>query len=60
MLLDDIDEGGCCLSHYLKIWADAYDCVGEVKGHFVKLCFNKFIVTSNYTIEELWPKDQKL
>jgi len=60
VLLDDFDHLGTCLSHLLKIWADKWAATGEVKGSQVNLRHTKFYVTSNYTIEELWPgRDQE-
>lgn len=55
VLLDDFDKQGVCLSHYLKIWADKWTCTAEVKGSTIPLSHNLFIITSNYTIEELFP-----
>lgn len=53
--MDDLDfAGGQMLGHYLKIWADKWACTGEVKGGTVPLCHKRFIVTSNYTIAELF------
>lgn len=60
VLIDDLDKQGTCLSHYLKIWADAYPCPGECKGYTVPLLHDRLIVTSNYTIEELWKDDDAL
>lgn len=57
IILDDLDEGGKCLSHHLKIWADKYPCTGETKGGTVSLIHHRFVVTSNYTPAELF-KDQ--
>lgn len=54
VLLDDLDDGGRCLSHYLKIWADEYACYGEVKGGKVALRHEVFYVTSNYSPYQLW------
>lgn len=52
VLLDDFD---CIqLSHLLKIWSDAYGFKGEVKNGTVPISYEKFIITSNYTIEELF------
>ena len=55
VVLDDYDNP--CLGHYLKIWCDHYSCSGESKGATIPLQHDKFIVTSNYSIEELHAKD---
>ncbi len=55
ILLDDHDNA--CLGHYLKIWCDHYQCTGETKGGTIPLCHERFIVTSNYSIEQLYEKD---
>lgn len=58
VLLDDFDHNGTCLSHYLKLWADKWSCSGETKGGKVNLHYTTFYVTSQYTIEELWPGNE--
>lgn len=55
ILLDDLDTN--ILGHYLKIWADCYACIGEIKGLTVNLLHHRFVVTSNYSIEELFNAD---
>lgn len=55
VLLDDFDHLGVCLSHYLKIWADKWASTGEIKGATVPLRHTAFYVTSQYSIDELWP-----
>lgn len=55
VLLDDHDSP--CLGHYLKIWMDRYACNGESKGSTVPLHHTVFIVTSNYSPEQLYEKD---
>ena len=52
VILDDLDIGA--LGHYLKIWADKYACTGETKGGTINLRHKYFIVTSNYTPEQIW------
>ncbi len=42
------------MGHLLKIWMDHYDCTGETKGANVPLLHRDFVVTSNYTIRELY------
>jgi len=58
VILDDLDTNA--LGHYLKIWADRYPCSGEIKGGTVKLQHDEIIVTSNYSIEALWPDDLEM
>jgi len=57
VLLDDFDQQGACLFHYLKIWADKWACSGEVKGDTIGLRYKRFYVTSNFRIQDLF-KDQ--
>ena len=60
VLIDDFDKQGVCLSHYLKIWADKYGCTGEIKGGYTPLCHDRLYITSNYSIDQLFPPDQDL
>lgn len=55
VILDDFDFPG--LAHNLKIWADKYACSGEIKGGTTKLQHTRFVITSNYTPDQLWPED---
>lgn len=58
VILDDLDSS--CISHYLKIWADNYPgWVGEIKGDYVYPFIKKFIVTSNFSIENLFGPQTK-
>lgn len=59
VILDDLDfDGGDKLGHYLKIWADRYACTGETKGGTIPLNHDRFIVTSNYGIRDIFgPED---
>lgn len=57
VLLDDLDKGGSCLSHYMKIWTDKWACTGEFKGGTIPLNFDRFYVTSNYSPTELFGED---
>lgn len=59
VLIDDYDQGGKCLSHYLKLWGDRYNLNGEIKGGTIKLTYKRLIITSNYTIDQLWGGDGK-
>lgn len=60
VILDDLDKGGACLSHYIKIWADQYATKGEIKGASVSLNYQRFIVTSQYLPRDLWTGDEPL
>lgn len=52
VLIDDFDSP--TLSHYIKIWADNYKFIGEIKGGVVDCMYNVLFITSNYTIEEIF------
>jgi hypothetical protein len=39
--------------HSLKLWTDRYAEVGELKGGSVQLKNKYYVITSNYTINEL-------
>lgn len=54
IILDDFDTGGIALGHHLKIWTDRYACTGETKGGTVHLRHHQFIITSNFTIEQMF------
>lgn len=59
IILDDLDHGGSCLAHHIKIWTDLHSCTGETKGGTVCLQHRVFIITSNYTPRELFEGDGK-
>ena len=46
--------GGQTLSHYMKIWADKWPFSAEAKGSVVKPEYDFFIVTSNYSIRQIY------
>lgn len=57
--MDDFGLDHKCLGQQLKIWADRYGCILESKGSALASKFDKFVVTSQYSIEEIWVDDPK-
>lgn len=58
VIIDDFDSAA--LGHHLKIWADRYAFRAEVKGGTLFIRPTFIIITSNYSIEELFKDDQVL
>ena len=55
VLLDDVDPGQKdWISRFLKIWADKYPFVADNKGSSVNIRPGKFIITSQYRINEIF------
>lgn len=52
-----MDHQGDKLGHLYKLWADSYALTGEVKGGTIPLNFKRFIVTSNYSINDIFGYD---
>ena len=58
VVMDDIDPKHNVLSQQLKIWADRYGCILETKGGAITSKYEWFIVTSQYTIDEVFTDEQ--
>ncbi len=58
ILLEDFDFSK--LGHHLKLWADKWGSHGEVKGGLTPLLHSRLIITSNYTIAQLFADDVAL
>jgi len=59
VLFDDMDpDCGKWSGRFLKVWADRYPFVADVKGGSVCIRPSKFIVTSQFTIDECFGEVQ--
>lgn len=55
VILDEFDEEHKCLGPHLKKWADPWTpFIGETKGGGIAPDYDLFVVTSNYSLEELF------
>lgn len=55
VLIEDVGQTHLWMGDFLKIWADRYGFRAEIKCDSRVLRPLKIVVTSNYTIRELWP-----
>lgn len=59
VIMDDIGLEHRVLGQQLKIWADRYGCILENKGGAMSSAYEKFVVTSQYSIDEIFSGDEK-
>lgn len=57
VIIEDVPKDAVALTYHMKIWADRYPFVGEIKGGSININPGDhfLIVTSNYSIEEALP-----
>lgn len=60
IIIDDFDTNHLVLGHHLKRWADKYAFPAEHKGTTVQIRPKRIVVTSNYSIEEIFYADKTL
>lgn len=61
VIMDEIElEHGKFIGHFLKIWGDRYPFKAEVKGGGKNIRPLRIVVTSNYTIDEVFAHDTML
>ncbi len=60
ILIDDFDKNHKVLGHHLKRWGDRYSFPAEQKGTTVQIRPQRIIVTSNYSIEDIFYEDEAL
>lgn len=58
VVMDDLDVTHECLAQQLKIWSDRYGCILETKGGAETSKYDWFVVTSQYTIEEIFKLEE--
>lgn len=58
VVMDDFMPEHKFLCQQLKIWADRYDCILETKGGAVHAQYQWFIITSQYSIDDIWEDDR--
>jgi hypothetical protein len=57
VIMDDIGLDHKCLGQQLKIWADRYGCILENKGGAMASAYKHFVVTSQYSIDQIFKDD---
>jgi len=59
VIIDDIcPEQASFMTYFLKIWLDERPFICDIKRRSTKIRPKKFILTSNYAPDELWPKSE--
>jgi hypothetical protein len=58
VIMDDIGLDHKVLGQQLKIWSDRYGCILETKGGALTSTYENFVVTSQYSIEQIFAGDQ--
>lgn len=54
VIIEDLDPDHACLGHHIKLWTDSHDFIAEKKGTSCRLRPKKVIITSQYSIDEVF------
>ena len=54
VIIEDIDPNHSCLGHHIKLWCDSHDFIAEKKGTSCRLRPKQVIITSQYSIEQIF------
>lgn len=54
VLIEDMDKFHRKCTTDLKIWADHYPFTGRVHGSLIKIRPKRILITSQYTMDEIW------
>lgn len=57
VIIDDFDDTHACLGHHLKRWGDHYAFTAETKGGSIYIRPKWIVVTSQYSISDIFHKD---
>lgn len=57
VVIEDMCPNGIA-AQYLLLWIDGYECKVETKGGEVHLMAEQFVITSNYTPEQVYPPEE--
>ncbi len=58
VIMDEMELEGAFMGHLLKVWADEYSFITEAKGTAMVIRPKKFIITSNYSIDQVFQETE--
>ena len=60
VIIDELELGDTFMGHFLKLWGDRYPFLGEIKGSGRRIRPLRIVITSNYSIEQIFGSDLEL